>query len=182
MINAKLPWLLLVLTKLVAVVVNIEHASSFITRLHPHTTAWGAAKYHDMRIKRRTPTALTLSAAEHQQQPFARRPETPFIRTLLIDNYDSYTYNLAHYLATVNGISPVVVYNDAFGGDWDTMLSSVGSFDNIVISPGPGTPENPDDFGLCREALQQSDTPVLGRLGLICFSSYSCLAHALQVV
>lgn len=58
------------------------------------------------------------------------------VRTLLIDNYDSYTYNLAHYLAEVNGVSPLVVYNDECGGDWKQLHRRYGPFDNIVISPG----------------------------------------------
>jgi len=106
---------------------------------------------------------VRLSGAEAGARPsqyIRRRP--PFIRTLLIDNYDSYTYNLAHYLAVVNGLPPVVVYNDAFDGNWGKLMASVGAFDNIVLSPGPGTPENPNDFGLCRHALLQSTFPVLG--------------------
>lgn len=59
------------------------------------------------------------------------------LRTLLIDNYDSYTYNLAHYLAEVNeGVPPLVVYNDECQGDWRRLQSKYGTFDNIVISPG----------------------------------------------
>lgn len=39
------------------------------------------------------------------------------VHTLLIDNYDSYTYNLFQLLAVVNGQAPFVVYNDDDGGD-----------------------------------------------------------------
>lgn len=91
----------------------------------------------------------------------------PVIRTLLIDNYDSYTYNLVNYLATVNGVAPLVVYNDAYDGDWEALVKAVGPFDNIVLSPGPGTPKNPADFGLCLNALQQSTIPVLGESTLL---------------
>ena len=58
------------------------------------------------------------------------------MRTLLVDNYDSFTYNLFHYLAEVNGTPPEVISNDdpAWRLDW------LDSFDNVVISPGPGTP------------------------------------------
>lgn len=43
--------------------------------------------------------------------------EAGAVHTLLIDNYDSYTYNLFQLLAVVNGRSPFVVYNDDDGGD-----------------------------------------------------------------
>lgn len=39
------------------------------------------------------------------------------VHTLLIDNYDSYTYNLFQQLAVINGRAPYVVYNDDDGGD-----------------------------------------------------------------
>ena len=84
------------------------------------------------------------------------------IRTLLIDNYDSYTYNLWQLLAEVNGIEPLVVYNDAFGCSWERLLHEVPAFDNIVLSPGPGSPENPSDFGLCHAAILQARVPLLG--------------------
>ena len=148
-------WLLPLMTLVVAFISNADKASSFIVPVVRHTLAAGRSHYS------RRPSALTLSAIQ-PPQPSARRPGTPFIRTLLIDNYDSYTYNLAHYLTTVNGVPPVVVCNDAFAGDWKSLLASVGPIDNVVISPGPGTPENPDDFGLCKEALLQSQLPVLG--------------------
>lgn len=64
------------------------------------------------------------------------RPPGP-LRTLLIDNYDSYTYNLAHYLAEANGgVPPLVLYNDECGGHWGRLLARHGPFDNVVISPG----------------------------------------------
>ncbi|MEU3956314.1 hypothetical protein AB0F45_28985, partial [Streptomyces achromogenes] len=64
------------------------------------------------------------------------------MRTLLIDNYDSFTYNLYQFLAEVNGRPPEVVRNDSA-----RPLSGLGEFDNIVISPGPGRPERQRDFG-----------------------------------
>src|SRR4051794_33887891 len=78
--------------------------------------------------------------------------------TLLIDNYDSFTYNLFHYLAEVNGHEPVVVRNDDPG--WD--LGRLRNFDNVVISPGPGTPERDADFGICRDIIRDCPIPLLG--------------------
>src|SRR4051812_46624894 len=80
------------------------------------------------------------------------------MRTLLIDNYDSYTFNLFHLLGEVNGTEPVVVRNDEL--PWEE-LAALGA-DNVVISPGPGRPEHPRDVGVSLDALLRSETPVLG--------------------
>ena len=62
----------------------------------------------------------------------------------MIDNYDSFTYNLVQYMAEL-GAEPVVFRNDEVGVD------ELASFDGIVISPGPGTP---DDAGVSNEAIR----------------------------
>ena len=59
------------------------------------------------------------------------------MRTLLLDNYDSFTFNLFQLLAETNGEDPVVVRND--GAAWSDLAGE--HFDNIVISPGPGRPD-----------------------------------------
>ncbi|WP_434965172.1 aminodeoxychorismate synthase component I [Brevibacterium casei] len=80
------------------------------------------------------------------------------IRTLLIDNADSFTFNLFHLLAEVNGCKPVVVPND-----WAEFPSAaLEDFDNVVISPGPGTPLEPADFGICAGVIEHAAIPVLG--------------------
>jgi para-aminobenzoate synthetase len=78
--------------------------------------------------------------------------------TLLIDNYDSFTYNLFQLLAEVNGVEPTVVRNDE--ASWEE-LSGLG-FDNVVLSPGPGRPERARDFGVCAEAIRRCEAPLLG--------------------
>ncbi|MFG2819414.1 aminodeoxychorismate synthase component I [Kitasatospora sp. NPDC048365] len=80
------------------------------------------------------------------------------MRTLLVDNYDSFTYNLFHYLAEVNGEEPEVVVNDDPAWQFDRLAE----FDSVVLSPGPGSPERPSDFGICREILERGGLPVLG--------------------
>lgn len=80
------------------------------------------------------------------------------MRTLLIDNYDSFTFNLYQLVAEVNRVPPVVVHNDT--APWTEIREL--DFDNIVISPGPGRPENRRDFGICAEAIKESNKPVLG--------------------
>jgi para-aminobenzoate synthetase len=78
--------------------------------------------------------------------------------TLLIDNYDSYTYNVFHLLAAVSGEEPIVVHNDMVS--WRAL--SRWDFDAIVLSPGPGHPARWHDFGVCSDILRSSDIPVLG--------------------
>jgi para-aminobenzoate synthetase len=80
------------------------------------------------------------------------------VKTLLIDNYDSFTYNLFQLLAEVNGEEPTVVRNDA--APWPELRRL--RFDNIVISAGPGSPEREGDFGVCAAAIAQAEVPLLG--------------------
>jgi para-aminobenzoate synthetase len=79
------------------------------------------------------------------------------MRTLLIDNYDSYTYNLFQLIATVTGVAPVVVRNDAVDGELD-----LSEFDNVVISPGPGRPDRAADFGVSGQVIAAAEVPLLG--------------------
>ncbi|KDN83889.1 aminodeoxychorismate synthase component I [Kitasatospora cheerisanensis] len=79
------------------------------------------------------------------------------MRTLLIDNYDSFTYNLYQLLGEVNGRPPTVVKN---GADFSELRFE--DFDAIVISPGPGRPDRERDFGISRRAILESGLPVLG--------------------
>ncbi len=78
--------------------------------------------------------------------------------TLLVDNYDSYTYNVFHLLAAVSGEEPIVIHNDMVS--WRAL--SRWDFDAIVLSPGPGRPERWHDFGVCSDILRSSEIPVLG--------------------
>ena len=80
------------------------------------------------------------------------------MKTLLIDNYDSFTFNLFQLIAEVNGEEPIVVRND--GASWPELRR--WDYDNIVISPGPGRPERPSDFGVCADAIRETTVPLLG--------------------
>lgn len=64
-------------------------------------------------------------------------------KILVIDNYDSFTYNLVHYLEDL-GCEVVVKRNDQL------TLDEVDAFDKIVLSPGPGIP---DEAGLLKEII-----------------------------
>jgi para-aminobenzoate synthetase len=80
------------------------------------------------------------------------------VTTLLVDNYDSYTYNVFQLLAAVSGEEPIVIQNDTVS--WGAL--SRWDFDAIVISPGPGRPERWHDFGVCADILRWSEVPILG--------------------
>jgi anthranilate synthase component II len=75
---------------------------------------------------------------------------------LVIDNYDSFTYNLVQYLGEL-GAHLRVVRNDAIGLDGVAALAP----ERIVISPGPG---NPDGAGICLDVIDRfhATTPILG--------------------
>jgi anthranilate synthase/aminodeoxychorismate synthase-like glutamine amidotransferase len=80
----------------------------------------------------------------------------------VIDNYDSFTYNLVQYLAEL-GALPRVFRND------EVTVDELGGFDGIVISPGPGTP---DEAGVSTQAIRDlsGKVPILGVcLGHQCF-------------
>ena len=76
---------------------------------------------------------------------------------LLIDNYDSFTYNLVHYLGEL-GTEVVVHRNDALDVQEAMALRPAG----ILLSPGPATP---DQAGIClalTEAAAETGTPLMG--------------------
>ena len=79
------------------------------------------------------------------------------MRTLLIDNFDSFTYNLYQLLGEVNGQAPEVVTNDIAPSALD-----LSRFDNIVISPGPGRPDRERDFGISSRIIRECPLPILG--------------------
>ena len=87
---------------------------------------------------------------------------------LLIDNYDSFTYNLMHYLGEL-GVTAQVHRNDALTAA-DVIAAAPQA---IVISPGPGTP---DRAGICLDvvaAAAQAEIPLLG----VCLGHQSIAQH-----
>ena len=73
---------------------------------------------------------------------------------IVIDNYDSFTYNLVHYLEDLNA-KVTVVRNDEF------ELDELEQFDKILLSPGPGVP---DEAGLLKAVIKKyaETKPILG--------------------
>ena len=78
------------------------------------------------------------------------------MKILLIDNYDSFTYNLYHYISKIKK-NVEVIRNDKI--DSKTILRK--KYDKIVISPGPG---NPNQAGNCLEIVKEvyKKVPILG--------------------
>lgn len=74
---------------------------------------------------------------------------------VVVDHYDSYTYNLVHLVAEVTGRLPEVVEHDR------VTLADLAAHTHVVLSPGPGHPADPRDFALGR-AVFELDLPVLG--------------------
>lgn len=76
------------------------------------------------------------------------------IKTVIIDNYDSFTYNLSHLLKEL-GASVTVVRNDKF------RIEDLEQFDKIVLSPGPGIPS---EAGLMPQVIKAyaGRKPILG--------------------
>lgn len=81
------------------------------------------------------------------------------MKTLVIDNFDSFTFNLVQYLGEL-GANPVVYRNDAI----DAKEAERMAPDAILISPGPGNPSDAKAFGVCGDLLMglSKTTPTLG--------------------
>lgn len=67
-------------------------------------------------------------------------------KILVIDNYDSFTYNLVHYIGQLTGKRPDVFRND------EMPLNRVDDYDKIVLSPGPGIPV---EAGICLNLIRR---------------------------
>ena len=92
------------------------------------------------------------------------------MRVLIVDNYDSFTFNLATYVEEVTGQAPTVVRND------DIIDETL--FDAVILSPGPGHPGVPADFGICTGIIERAQVPILG----VCLGHQGiALAHGARV-
>jgi para-aminobenzoate synthetase component 2 len=81
-------------------------------------------------------------------------------RLVILDNYDSFAYNIHQLLGELTGIAAKVYRNDR------VALEQILADDptHLFISPGPGTPEDPAYFGVCSEAIRvlAPRIPILG--------------------
>lgn len=82
------------------------------------------------------------------------------MKIVVIDNYDSFTYNLVHAIKKISGLAVDVFRND------EIMLEDLEKYDKIVLSPGPGLPE---ESGLLLEIIKEF-APRKSMLGV-------CLGH-----
>ncbi|QXP70931.1 aminodeoxychorismate/anthranilate synthase component II [Polaribacter sp. R2A056_3_33] len=67
------------------------------------------------------------------------------MKILILDNYDSFTYNLVHMVEKITGKFPTVFRND------EISIADVGTYDIIMLSPGPGIP---DEAGILKEVIK----------------------------
>jgi anthranilate synthase component 2 len=91
------------------------------------------------------------------------------VTTLVIDNYDSFTWNLVQLVGAL-GQRPIVVRNDAIDLDGVRALDP----SHVILSPGPGNPADPSRVGVCRDIVVELGraVPILG----------VCLGHQLIVL
>ena len=67
------------------------------------------------------------------------------MKILILDNYDSFTYNLVHMVEKITGNFPSVFRND------EISIADVGNYDMIMLSPGPGIP---DEAGILKDVIK----------------------------
>ena len=81
------------------------------------------------------------------------------MKFLIIDNYDSFVYNIAQRLGEL-GVTSDVIRNDHL----TVEQIKNGNYDAIIISRGPGTPDDKRYFGVCKQVIQElgPTTPILG--------------------
>ena len=114
-----------------------------------------------------------MAGGVHTARPFRRppitrvrersamRPSIAGLNVLLLDNYDSYSYNIFQYIAQLIGRPPLVLRNDEASDLSAFLAHQTPRVDAIVVSPGPGKPDRTEDFGLCAQAYH-CGLPVLG--------------------
>lgn len=87
------------------------------------------------------------------------------MKILILDNYDSFTYNLYQYVGEILQKKSESFTIDVIRNDQITLDEIKNrKYDKIIISPGPGDPKDKTYFGVCEEVLTKigKDTPVLG--------------------
>jgi anthranilate synthase/aminodeoxychorismate synthase-like glutamine amidotransferase len=113
------------------------------------------------------------------------RPKTArykIMRPIIIDHDDSFTHILAQYFAEITGEMPTILNHKEACSEKE-FLEKIRTLDpsHIVLSPGPGTVENPDDFAIGHKILQEfanpekasQQIPILG----VCLGHQGIAAH-----
>jgi anthranilate synthase component 2 len=92
--------------------------------------------------------------------------EKPCKNVIIVDNLDSFTFNIAQMVAKANGVEPIVLSNRV---PWREIKKI--PHDRLIISPGPGSPTNALDVGASMDVIRHAACPVLG----------VCLGHQCMV-
>lgn len=92
------------------------------------------------------------------------------MKILLVDNYDSFTYNLQHLFMQIKDIDVIVVRND------ENFLEIAGQVDGVIISPGPGDPNDHKYFGNNNKLIAEYGTKGLPILG-VCLGFQGIACH-----
>jgi anthranilate synthase/aminodeoxychorismate synthase-like glutamine amidotransferase len=81
-------------------------------------------------------------------------------RVVILDNYDSFVFNLYQAVGEITGVAPTVCRNDALSAGEIAALEPT----HVIVSPGPGHPGLPEYFGACQDVITQLGTrvPLLG--------------------
>ncbi|TFK36979.1 para-aminobenzoic acid synthetase [Crucibulum laeve] len=86
-------------------------------------------------------------------------------RILLIDSYDSFTYNLAALCRqSIPNCSIYIIKNNDY--TVDQLLPNLECFSAVIVGPGPGSPDNGDDIGVVRDLWKIADTQLLPIFGV----------------
>ena len=77
------------------------------------------------------------------------------MKILILDNYDSFTYNLVHMVEDITGEYPTVFRND------EISIEAIDAYDLIILSPGPGIP---DEAGILKDVIRMyaGKKPIFG--------------------
>ena len=134
---------------LVVFLLILRHSGAWVTNLPVTTLNKRCIRHTTMRLHE-VPTSHKLD-----------------LNLLLIDHYDSFTYNLVDILAQYTSRPPIVVAADA-ATSWDDLIrqqqeqQNFRPFDGVILSPGPGHPDDPL-YALSRDCIRQnSKLPILG--------------------
>lgn len=111
------------------------------------------------------------------------RQDKRSFNVIIIDNYDSFTYNIVNDVEDITQSQVSVFKNDELSPE--AILAKAPT--HLILSPGPGHPKNKKDFGLCTDVLHRASCPILG----IClghqgiaeaFSEQACVLQAQEPI